>query len=253
MVHRRVSVLSAQPAVSRTRIGCTSPHTRPHKRNGLANHLTPPLFFSGRYGMLKSKKLLETDPCMMGFPEEAACSSPFAITDYSVSLPPLSLPLSFFPAYISAFRLPALPFSACLAFYLLLSLFLSSPHSSTLSPLSSSLHPPPADCGLGSRAGAQRLWRGRGVGAPVRARAPAQDAPHPRLRPQPHGRRPPLGHPVRVTTVSPFLPLLCIPFPAIFSLLSVLFPARLFASLRRSPSVSVLLHSRCTAAVAQLP
>lgn len=39
---------------------------------------------TGEYGMLKSKKLLETDPCMMGFPEEAACSSPFAITDYSV-------------------------------------------------------------------------------------------------------------------------------------------------------------------------
>uniref|UniRef100_A0A6T8GFN1 Glycosyl hydrolase family 13 catalytic domain-containing protein n=1 Tax=Hemiselmis andersenii TaxID=464988 RepID=A0A6T8GFN1_HEMAN len=38
---------------------------------------------TGDFGMKKSIKLLNLDPCMKGLPKEAACSSPFAITDYS--------------------------------------------------------------------------------------------------------------------------------------------------------------------------
>mmetsp|Transcript_15652 Transcript_15652/g.30903 ORF Transcript_15652/g.30903 Transcript_15652/m.30903 type:complete len:533 (-) Transcript_15652:197-1795(-) len=38
---------------------------------------------TGDFGIKKSVKLLDIDPCMKGLPKEAACSSPFAITDYS--------------------------------------------------------------------------------------------------------------------------------------------------------------------------
>lgn len=38
---------------------------------------------TGEFGIKKSIKLLDIDPCMKGLPKEAACSSPFAITDYS--------------------------------------------------------------------------------------------------------------------------------------------------------------------------
>ena len=39
---------------------------------------------TGEYGIKKSVKLLDLEPCMKGLPREAACSSPFAVTDYSV-------------------------------------------------------------------------------------------------------------------------------------------------------------------------
>ena len=39
---------------------------------------------TGEYGMKKSIKLLDLEPCMKGLPREAACSSPFAVIDYSV-------------------------------------------------------------------------------------------------------------------------------------------------------------------------
>lgn len=38
---------------------------------------------TGEFGMKKSIKLLDLEPCMKGLPREAACSSPFAVTDYS--------------------------------------------------------------------------------------------------------------------------------------------------------------------------
>jgi len=38
---------------------------------------------TGEYGIKKSVKLLDLEPCMKGLPREAACSSPFAVTDYS--------------------------------------------------------------------------------------------------------------------------------------------------------------------------
>lgn len=38
---------------------------------------------TGEFGMKKSIKLLDCEPCMKGLPREAASSSPFAITDYS--------------------------------------------------------------------------------------------------------------------------------------------------------------------------
>jgi hypothetical protein len=38
---------------------------------------------TGEYGIKKSKMVLEHDACCKGLPKEAACSSPFAVTDYS--------------------------------------------------------------------------------------------------------------------------------------------------------------------------
>lgn len=38
---------------------------------------------TGQYGIKKSLMVIEHDACCKGLPKEAACSSPFAVTDYS--------------------------------------------------------------------------------------------------------------------------------------------------------------------------
>lgn len=40
---------------------------------------------TGMFGLHKSRKLLEQDPCMKGFTEDKVGSSPFAITEYTVA------------------------------------------------------------------------------------------------------------------------------------------------------------------------